>query len=135
MDCNELMSQCRYNMLKVIVTMYLLTLLSKDNEFIKQTILGGRVGLSHNAMCCLAGYTYYNKHRNHLGLLSSDPCSGALDVYEQPPSTNTLIKRIQMAIASIKSYITFNCKHTVFLGKVQEGQNKVHCLQKNGKHG
>ena len=99
MDCYSLMSERRYNTLKVIVTMYLLPLLSKDNEFIKQTIIGDRVGLTHNAMFCLAGYTYYNKHRNRLGLLSSDPCSAALDVYERPPSTNTLIKRIQTAIA------------------------------------
>jgi hypothetical protein len=99
-DCRELMSTRRYNTLKVIVTMYLLPLLSEKNNFLKKMIIEKNTGLSQFSMFALAGYMYCTKKRNYLGLNPKDSYKGSLDVYDPPPRTDILMERILKAIST-----------------------------------
>jgi hypothetical protein len=99
-ECRELMSHRRYQTLRVIVTMYLLPLLSEANDMVKNTITSKRTGLNHSAMFALAGYTHYTNNRNYLGIQPSDQYCEALDVYDAPPCTDVLFERILLAMSS-----------------------------------
>jgi hypothetical protein len=95
--CRELMSNRRYNTLKVIVTMYLLPLMSDEYPFLRKMIIEKKTGMTPGAMFALAGYSYYNAKRNYVGLGKDD---AGLDIFDTPPRTDILMERIIQAIES-----------------------------------